>query len=225
MKGETTLVVRENFEKELTLLQSKLVEFVKFAESALDKSMTAFETHDIDLSLKVMDEDRMADVLYEEINEYAVMLIAKQQPVAIDLRRIIIAIKIATDLERIADLAVNIAKSTIRLGKEEHIKSIHTLKKMHEITSAMLKEALSAYEKDDVKLAKKVAEMDDQVDALYGETINDLFQLNNEKSDSLPQITQFLLICRYLERSADHITNIVEYIFYLVKGRHFDLNQ
>ena len=67
--------------------------------------------------------------------------------------------------------------------------------------------------------------MDDQVDSLYGETIIDLFQLNNEKSDSLPQITQFLLICRYLERAADHITNIVEYIIYLVKGKYFDLNE
>ena len=67
--------------------------------------------------------------------------------------------------------------------------------------------------------------MDDQVDSLYGETIIELFQLNKEKSDSLPQITQFLLICRYLERSADHITNIVEYIIYLVKGKYLDLNE
>ena len=93
------------------------------------------------------------------------------------------------------------------------------------LQSAMLQEALTAYEKDDIQQAKKVAEMDDQVDSLYGETIIDLFQLNNEKSDSLPQITQFLLICRFLERSADHITNIVEYIIYLVKGKHFDLNE
>lgn len=225
MKGESIVVVRENFEKELTLLQSKLVELVRFAIQALDQSMVAFETHDIELSLKIMDEDRKADRLYEEINEYAVMLIAKQQPVAIDLRRIIIAIKIATDLERIADFAVNIAKSTIRIGNEEHIKPIERLKKMHEITATMLNEALTAYEKDDIQQAKKVAEMDDQVDSLYGETIIELFQLNKEKSDSLPQITQFLLICRYLERSADHITNIVEYIIYLVKGKYLDLNE
>ena len=225
MKGDTTMVVRENFEKELALLQSKLVELVQFSKSALDQSMVAFETQDIELALKIMEEDRNADILYEDINEFAVMLIAKQQPVAIDLRRIIIAIKIATDLERIADFAVNIAKSTIRIGKVEHIKSIDTLKKMHEITSAMLQESLTAYEKDDVQIAKKVAEMDDEVDALYGETINDLFQLNNKKSENLPQIIQLLFICRFLERSADHITNIVEYVLYLVKGKHFDLNQ
>ncbi len=225
MKGDTTMVVRENFEKELTLLQTKLVELAQFAKNALDQAMVAFETQDIELALKIMEEDSNADILYEDINEFAVMLIAKQQPVAIDLRRIIIAIKIATDLERIADFAVNIAKSTIRIGKVEHIKPIYTLKKMHEITSAMLQESLTAYEKDDVQIARKVAEMDDEVDALYGETINDLFQLNNERSENLPQITQFLFICRFLERSADHITNIVEYVLYLVKGKHFDLNQ
>ena len=182
MKGETTVVVRENFEKELALLQTKLVELARFSEKALEQSMVAFETHDIELSLAIIEDDRKANLYYEDINEYAVLLIAKQQPVAIDLRRIIVAIKIATDLERIADFAVNIAKSTIRIGKEEHVKPIQSLKKMHEITSDMLKDALVAFEKEDVQKAKKVAEMDDQVDSLYGETIIDLFKLNSEKS-------------------------------------------
>jgi len=225
VKGETTVPVRENFEKDLKILQNKLVELVQFAEKALAKSMRAFETHDIELSLKIIENDMTANILYEEINEFAILLIAKQQPVAIDLRRIIIAIKIATDVERIADFAVNIAKSTIRIGQEEHIKPIQRLKKMHEITETMLRDAVIAYEKDDIQLAKKVAELDDEVDALYGETILELFKVNNERSDSLPQITQMLFICRYLERAADHVTNIVEYIFYLVKGKYYDLNE
>jgi phosphate transport system protein len=225
VKGETSVVVRENFEKELMLLQTKLVELAHFSKKALEQSMVAFETHDIELSLEIIEDDRKADLYYEDINEYAVMLIAKQQPVAIDLRRIIVAIKIATDLERIADFAVNIAKSTIRIGKEEHVKPIQSLKKMHEITAEMLNDALVAFEKEDIQKAKKVAEMDDQVDSLYGETIIDLFKLNSEKSDSLPQITQMLLICRFLERAADHITNIAEYVFYLVKGKMYDLNE
>ena len=194
------MVVRENFEKELTLLQTKLVELVHFSEKALEQSMVAFETHDIELSLAIMEDDRKADMLYEDINEYAVMLIAKQQPVAIDLRRIIVAIKIATDLERIADFAVNIAKSTIRIGKEEHVKPIQSLKKMHEITAEMLNDALVAFEKEDIQKAKKVAEMDDQVDSLYGETIIDLFKLNSEKSDSLPQITTDVIDLSFLRK-------------------------
>ncbi|MCQ6273691.1 phosphate signaling complex protein PhoU [Bacillus sp. V3B] len=217
--------VRGKFEGDLKELQHKLTELVKFADQALANSIEALETHNIELALQIMEDDTVANILYEEINEFAVLLIAKQQPVAIDLRRIIIAIKIATDVERIADFAVNIAKSTIRIGQEPHLKPIDHLKKMHEITSIMLKEGLIAYQQEDTKLAKKVAEMDDQVDSLYGETIKELFKLNNEKSDNLPQITQMLFICRFLERAADHVTNIAEYVFYLVKGKHYDLNE
>ncbi|WP_071396972.1 phosphate signaling complex protein PhoU [Bacillus tuaregi] len=218
------MVVRGKFEDELKLLQDKLVDLVHFADDALRLSIEAFETHNIDLALQIMEDDTKADILYEEINEFAILLIAKQQPVAIDLRRIIIAIKIATDIERIADFAVNIAKSTIRIGKEAHLMALNNLKKMYEITAVMLKNSVAAYKDENTQLAKKVAEMDDAVDTLYGETIQELFKLSGEKSENLNHITQYLFICRYLERSADHITNVAEYIFYLVKGKHYELN-
>lgn len=225
VKGETVMTpVRGKFEGDLKALQNKLTDLVKFADEALARSIEALETQNIELALQIMEDDKKANILYEEINEFAILLIAKQQPVAIDLRRIIIAIKIATDVERIADFAVNVAKSTIRIGQESHLKPINNLKKMYDITSVMLKDGLIAYQNEDTQLAKKVAEMDDQVDNLYGETIIELFKLNNEKSDNLPQITQMLFICRFLERAADHITNIAEYVFYLVKGKHYDLN-
>lgn len=219
------MVVREKFEGDLLELQNKLIELVKFADQALADSIEALETHNIELALQIMEDDKKANILYEEINEFSILLIAKQQPVAIDLRRIIISMKIATDVERIADFAVNIAKSTIRIGQEPHLQPINRLKKMYEITSVMLKDGLIAYQDENTQLAKKVAEMDDQVDALYGETIIELFKLNNEKTDNLPQITQMLFICRFLERAADHVTNIAEYVFYLVKGKHYDLNE
>lgn len=225
VKGETLMApVREKFEGDLKALQNKLTDLVKFADQALASSIEALETHNIELALKIIEDDTQANILYEEINEFAILLIAKQQPVAIDLRRIIIAIKIATDVERIADFAVNVAKSTIRIGQEPHLKPINNLKKMYDITSAMLKDGLISYQTEDTQLAKKVADMDDQVDDLYGETIMELFKLNNQKSDNLPQITQMLFICRFLERAADHVTNIAEYVFYLVKGKHYDLN-
>ncbi|KAA9026300.1 phosphate signaling complex protein PhoU [Niallia endozanthoxylica] len=224
MKGANAVVVREKFEDDLKELQNKLVELVKFADNALALSVEALETHNVDLALQIMDDDTKADILYEEINEFAILLIAKQQPVAIDLRRIIVAIKIATDIERIADFAVNIAKSTIRIGQEPHIKPISNLKRMYEITAVMLKDGLEAYKEENTQLAKKVAEMDDEVDRLYGETIQELFRLNSESSENLTQVTQFLFICRFLERAADHMTNVAEYVFYLIKGKHYDLN-
>ena len=145
MKGDSRVSVREKFEDELTELQEKMMSLVQFTDRALTKAMEAFQTHNIDLALKVMEEDTTANILYEEINDFAILLIAKQQPVAIDLRRIMVAIKIATDLERMADFAANIAKSTIRIGQEPHIKEASKLKKMYEISSVMLKEALKSY--------------------------------------------------------------------------------
>ncbi|MBB6444927.1 phosphate transport system protein [Bacillus benzoevorans] len=226
MKGETTTMsVRETFEEELKQLQQKLVDLANFAYDALGQSIKALENHDVDHALRIMDGDSRADLMYEELNDFATLLIAKQQPVAVDLRRILIAIRISTDVERIADFAVNIAKSTIRIGQESHLETITKLKKMYEISGEMFRDALKAFNEEDLSLAKKVADMDDQVDALYGETIAELFEMNKEHPENLPQVMQMLFICRYLERTADHITNISEYIFYLVKGRHYDLNQ
>jgi phosphate transport system protein len=224
VKGAAKMVVREKFEFDLKELQNKLMSLGEFAEEALNKAIEALHTQNVDLALEIMDGDSTADILFEEINDFAILLIAKQQPVAIDLRRIIVSIKIATDLERIADFAVNVAKATIRIGKEPLIKPLNNINRMHKITIEMLNKSLTAFIDEDTKLAKKVAEMDDEVDELYGKTILELFKLNQETPDSLPQISQLLFVCRYMERAADHITNIAEYIFYLVKGKHYDLN-
>lgn len=218
------MAARERFEYDLQELQKKLLEIGNFAEDALHKAVEALETQNIELALEIMDDDSHADLLYEEINDLAILLIAKQQPVAIDLRRIIVAIKIATDIERIADFAVNIAKSTIRIGSEPLIKPIEHIKEMYQISTEMLRMSLEAFNEEDINKAKKVADMDDQVDDLYGETIKDLLQINLQKPEFLPQITQLSFVCRYLERAADHVTNISEHIFYLVKGRQYDLN-
>jgi phosphate transport system protein len=218
------MAIRERFDEDLKDLQNKLLEIGNFAVEALEKSIVALETQNIDLALEIMEDDNEADNLEEEINDAAILLIAKQQPVAIDLRRVIVAIKIANDIERIADFAVNIAKSTIRIGNEPLVKPIEHVKQMHEINKEMLKLALEAYNDEDVNKAKQVAEMDDQVDSLYGETIKELLQLNLQKPEYIPQITQLSFICRYLERAADHTTNIAESVFYLVKGKRYDLN-
>ncbi|HYK74526.1 MAG TPA: phosphate signaling complex protein PhoU [Pseudoneobacillus sp.] len=216
--------VRERFQNELNDLQNKLLKLGNFSLDALEKSIEALETKNIDLALKVMEDDNEADLLEEEINDLAILLIATQQPVAIDLRRIIVAIKIASDIERIADFAVNIAKSTIRIGNEPLIKPIEHIKKMYEINRIMLNQALEAFNEDDIAKAKEVAEMDDQVDDLYGQTIKELLQKNQENPERISQITQLSFICRYLERAADHTTNIAEHVFYLVKGKRFNLN-
>ncbi|WP_163103405.1 phosphate signaling complex protein PhoU [Peribacillus alkalitolerans] len=214
--------VRERFENELQVLKSKLIELGNLATSSLSNAFQALENQDIDSALKIIDEDTTADMLELEINDFAILLIAKQQPVAIDLRRIIVAIKIASDIERMADFGVNIAKSAIRIGKEPFIFPLDDLKKMHDITIEMIRLSLEAFDQEDVQLAKKIAEMDDKVDALYGENIRNILKLTNENQQ---QVTQLSFIARYLERTADHATNVAESIYYLVRGRHFDLNE
>jgi phosphate transport system protein len=219
------MAVREKFDEELKELQNKLLQIGNFSIDALGKSIQALETGNIDLALKVMEDDTDADIMEEEINDFAILLIAKQQPVAIDLRRIIVAIKIANDIERIADFAVNIAKAAIRIGNEPLVKPIEHIKMMHQITSKMLKNSLEAFNEEDLVKAKKVAEMDDEVDDLYGQTIRDLLEINQKKPEATAQVTQLSFVCRYLERAADHVTNIGENVFYLVKGRRYDLNK
>lgn len=219
------MVVRERFHGELKALREKLVEIGDFTEKSMNKSFQALTEKDVEAALGVIDDDYKVNRLEEEINDLAILLIAKQQPVAVDLRRVIVAIKIASDIERMADFSVNIAKSTIRIGKEPLIKPLEHITKMYELATEMLSLSLKSYYEEDILLAKKVAEMDDEVDSLYGETIIELLSLAKEKQEALPQITQLLFITRYLERFADHATNIAENVFYLVKGKRYDLNE
>lgn len=214
--------VREKFEAGLKELQEKLTELGEFSIQALERSLEALETQNIEMALEIIDDDQKADHLYEEINDFAILLIAKQAPVAIDLRRIIVGIKIATDIERIADFAVNIAKATIRIGNQELVKPMIHVKKMLGITNEMLRLSLNAYNKEDTKLARKIAEMDDEVDGLNKQAFVELLEISKNKPEYLQQISQLTFVCRYLERAADHTTNIAENIFYLVKGRQYD---
>lgn len=219
------MVVRGKFDEDLKTLHGKLLELGNFAVNALNKSLASLENKDIELALKILEDDAEANIMEEEINDFAILLIAKQQPVAVDLRRLIVAIKIATDIERMADFAVNIAKSTIRIGNEPLVKPIEHIKQMHQLSVQMLTLSLEAYNEEDLGKAKQVALMDDQVDDLYGQTIKDLLSLAQSKPEQLAQITQLSFISRYLERAADHVTNIAENVFYLVKGKRYDLNQ
>ncbi|MBM7693309.1 phosphate transport system protein [Peribacillus deserti] len=174
------MVVREKFETELRELKELLIKQGIESLHALSNAFIALESRDFEAALEIIEDDVKINLLEEEINELAILLIAKQQPVASDLRGIIAAIKIAADLERMADFAVNIA-ITIRIGKEPFIKPLTHLKQMHEMTIQMIDLSIKSFEKEDVILAKEVSEMDDKVDRLYGETIKSLLERAQEK--------------------------------------------
>lgn len=217
--------VREKFDTELHSSQDQLIQLSTMAVGALGKSVSALLNHDIDAALEVIENDVKINRLEEEINDRVILLIAKQSPVATDLRRLIVIIKVATDMERVGDYAVNIAKETIRLGKEEHLAPIVQIEKMHKLATTMLMQVIDAFVEEDVAKAKEIADLDDQVDDLYGQVLTQLMLAGSEDPGKISQITQLAFIGRYMERSADHATNIAEQLFYLVRGRHYDLNK
>ncbi|MDR7072745.1 phosphate signaling complex protein PhoU [Fictibacillus barbaricus] len=218
------MVVRENFQSQLNELKELLIELGSLTETALKESVTALKQQDLEKALEIIENDARINELEDEINDFAILLIAKQAPVASDLRKIIAAIKISADVERMADFAVNIAKSTIRIGEKEFIKPLEELPKMAGLAIDMLTKAIKAYVDEDVALAKDLSEIDDEVDEMYGKIIQELLSLMTKHEDSLPQITQLLFVCRYIERTADHATNIGENVIYLVKGKRYELN-
>ena len=219
------MAVREGFDQELKNLKEKLLELGSLAEISITKAMSALENQDVEKALQVIEEDDRADQLEEEINDQAIILIATQSPVAIDLRRIVVALKISSDVERMADYAVDIAKSVIRIGDKKSNISHTDLTKMAKIAQEMLSLAIKAYFEEDLPLAKRLAEMDDEVDQLYGQMIKKCMELTAENKGFINQATQLSFVARYIERIADHATNIAEGIFYLVKGKRYDLNE
>lgn len=217
--------VRTKFHAELKDLKELTLELGKMAQEAVSQSIEALKTQNADLALRVIENDAHLNLLEEEINEKAILVIAKESPVASDLRRVIVSLKTSSDLERIGDLAVNIAKSVIRIGDKPFVKPIEDIPRVAEFANQMVADVLKAYSDEDVSLAKKVAEVDDQVDDTYGRLIHELLEFMAQKPDYISQITQLAFVCRFVERVADHATNISENVIYLVKGTRYDLNE
>ncbi|MBK3493989.1 phosphate signaling complex protein PhoU [Viridibacillus sp. YIM B01967] len=219
------MTVREKFENDLHRVQGLMLDLCHMSIHALEKSVEALFEQDIDAALVLMDQDRFINRLEEHINDEVILLIAKQQPVATDLRRLIVMIKAASDMERIGDYAVNIAKETIRLGQTKVVYPTEKIAQMRDQAIAMLKGMVQAFIDEDMQKAKEIALLDDQIDTLYGEAIVEILNTPTENMKDIGQVAQLSFVCRYLERSADHATNLAELLFYLVKGKHYELNQ
>jgi phosphate transport system protein len=219
------MVVRKNFENELQVLKDKLSHMGALAEEAFKDSIESLKSQDLDLAEKVLAGDEAINQLEEEIEELVVKIIASQQPVASDLRKIMSALKITTSVERIGDFAVDIAKTTKRIGKEQLVKPLKDIPAMAEIVQTMIIEGLNAFIDENVVLAEEIANMDDQVDNMYATVVQDLLKKIIDQPEKMDQIIQLAFVARYIERSADHVTNIAEGILYSVKGKRVDLNQ
>jgi phosphate transport system protein len=219
------MVVRKNFENDLQVLKDKLSHMGALAEEAFKDSIDSLKSQDLDLAEKVLAGDDAINQLEEEIEELVVRIIASQQPVASDLRKVMSALKITTSVERIGDFAVDIAKTTKRIGKEQFVKPLKDIPAMADIVQTMIREGLNAYIDENVVLAEEIANMDDQVDKMYATVVQDLLKKVIDTPEKMDQIIQLAFVARYIERSADHVTNIAEGILYSVKGKRVDLNK
>jgi len=219
------MTMRGHFDLELQALKNQLVKMAKASRTQLENAVKALYETDLDLAKQIEVEDEKIDQLDLTINETAILLIAKQQPVASDLRKLIVAIRISTDLERMADNAKNIARSTLHLGEDHELEIDSSLKDMCHVAYKMIDLAIESYLNEDAKLAKELSDLDDSIDKIFGQVLNRMLDMSATNPQKIQHIMQVALCARYIERFGDHLTNIAESILYLIKGETFDLNE
>ena len=211
-------MIRQGFDQDLEALRRELLLMGEVVKQAITNAVTALKMKDMALARSVMDGDDVIDRMQVEIEDRCIALIARQQPVATDLRILGTGLKITTDLERIGDHAFDIAKIAVEIGEEPLIKPLVDIPRMAELAQAMLQDCLQAYLNLDIQLAEKVSRDDDKVDQLYLQVYRDLLNYMIDDPATINQATQLLFVARYLERIADHSTNVAEWVIYLVTG-------
>lgn len=218
------MATRQSFHEQLKALQRDLLKMGVLVTEQIEKAMQSLAKSDLELARNVIDGDDTVDAMLIDIEKRSLQLMALQQPMASDLRTIGTALKIVTDLERMADHATDIAKITVRLDREPLIKELVLLPRMAERVQVMIHEALEAYVNRDVARARTMTDLDDDVDATYREVFDELLGIMQTHPPSVKQATYLLLVAMYLERIGDHATNLGEWTIYMVTGELKDLN-
>jgi phosphate transport system protein len=209
--------VRHFFE-ELEHLQTKLLEMSALVESAIQRSISAVLQKDPSAAAEVMKNEARINQIEIEIDEYAVKLLALQQPMATDLRLIVAALKINTDLERMGDLAVNISERAKSLMEQPVIKPMIDMQHIAGLVQSMVRKSLDAFVTRDAELARSVLASDDGVDNLRTACYHEMVSYMEKNPHNIKGALDLLAISRNLERIADHSTNIAEDVLFLVKG-------
>ncbi|MEW6569555.1 MAG: phosphate signaling complex protein PhoU [Nitrospirota bacterium] len=207
------------FDEELNALRENVLKLGSMVEDAIRDSVRSLVERDSDLAKEVIKRDHLINALEVKIDEECVRLIAIRQPMARDLRLITTAMKITTDLERMGDLAVNIAERAIELNEEPLLKPFVNIPKMADITQGMVRDALDAFVTGCSVLPYEVIKKDDEVDDLTVRNFEELLALMIQDPKIIPLAVKRTYVAKYLERIADHATNIAEMIIYMCKGK------
>jgi phosphate transport system protein len=209
---------RQAFDEQLQQLEGKLVQFSAYVEGMLERAVRALKQQDVNLAREVVTADDAADAMDFEIEQMCMRLLALQQPMSRDLRTIGTAMKIIADIERIGDYSVDIAKIAISLAGEPYFKPLVDIPRMGESVRNMLRRALEALVQRDLEIVREVVALDDDVDEQWFMLFNELQDIMEARPETVHQAVAFVLVARYLERIADHITNIVERVAYIETG-------
>jgi phosphate transport system protein len=208
------------FEQELHLLDKRVTQMGGLAEQQLGRAFEALERRDPKLAAEIVAGDTLIDQLERELQDQSIVMIAKRQPLADDLRHIMTVLKIAGDLERIGDLAKNIAKRALAISGENHPKPLMTgLKNMTELALHQLKDVLDAYSERQADKALAVWRADEQIDAMYNSLFRELLTYMMEDPRNIGLCTHLLFGAKNIERIGDHTTNIAENVHFLVHGK------
>jgi phosphate transport system protein len=211
--------MQRHFHEELDALKQTLLAMGALVEDQIRRVMNALTERDDALAQNVIDRDQQVNAYDVEIDEKCVELLALYQPTAGDLRFITTAMKIVTDLERIGDQAVNIAQRGLELNREPQLKPYIDLPRMAEKSQRMVKESLDAFVARDTELARVVCAKDAEVDALKEQIFRELLTFMMADPKTIPRAIRLILVSRFLERVADHATNIAEMVIYMVDSK------
>ena len=215
---ETGAKIVRHFEQELEQLKGKLLEMSALVEASVQRSVAAVTQKDRSAAEQVFRNEARINELEMEIDEFAINLLATQQPLAADLRLVVAALKINTDLERMGDLSVSIAQRAVSLLSEPMIQPMVDIRHMSSLVESMVRKSLDAFVANDADMARSVLASDEAVDSLRTASYHELVSFMEKDPHNIPQALDLIGITRSLERIADHSTNIAEDVLFLVKG-------
>ncbi len=215
---------RQRYRKDLSDLKSLTKDLADHVGEAIEKSVVALADSNVDLAREIIKNDQEMDDLSIKIENLCMELLVLQQPMARDLRRIIGILKIGIDLERIGDLAVDIARVTAQSHNKIEITKLEFIPRMADISGRMLRESMEALMNDDADMARQITKWDYEIDGLYVKARDKLLKIIIERPEVIKEGTSLLMVNRHLERTGDHICNICETIVYMVEAKREHLN-
>ena len=211
--------MQRHFHEELDTLKQTLLAMGALVEDQIRRVMRALVERDDALAREVIERDHQVNAYDVEVDEKCVELLARYQPAAGDLRFLTTAMKIVTDLERIGDQAVNIAQRALELNREPQLKPYIDLPRMAAKAQGMMKDSLDAFVARDAELAREVCARDSEVDALKEQVFRELLTFMMSDPKTIARALHLILVSRFLERVADHATNIAEMVVYMIEGK------